>query len=48
MNILVDSSIWIDYFKSGKNSEMLDNYIEKNLICTNDLVLTELIPFLFN
>jgi len=46
MNILVDSSIWIDYFRSGKNSEMLDDYIDQNLICTNYLILSEIIPSL--
>ncbi len=46
MNILVDSSVWIDYFRSGTNSEILDSYIESNLICTNDLILAELVPFL--
>ncbi|NOX18985.1 MAG: PIN domain-containing protein [Chlorobi bacterium] len=46
MRILVDSSVWIDYFRSGKNSGELDSFIEQNLICTNDLILTELVPFL--
>ncbi len=46
MNILVDSSIWIDYFRSGLHSEKLDRYIDQNQICTNDLILAELIPFL--
>ena len=46
MNILVDSSIWIDYFRSGKNSGLLDDYIDQNLICTNYLILSEIIPSL--
>ena len=46
MNILVDSSVWIDYFRSGKNSEILDRYIDQNVICINDLILSELVPFL--
>lgn len=46
MNILVDSSVWIDYFRSGKNSERLDSFIDQNLVHTNDLILAELIPFL--
>ena len=46
MKILVDSSVWIDYFKSGKNSDLLDLYIDQNLICINELILTELIPLL--
>jgi len=46
MNILVDSSVWIDYFRSGVNTENLDRYIEQNLICANDLILAELVPYL--
>ncbi|MFQ5584619.1 MAG: PIN domain-containing protein [Calditrichia bacterium] len=46
MNILVDSSVWIDYFRSGVKSEKLDGYIDQNLICINDLILAELVPFL--
>ena len=46
MKILVDSSVWIDYFRSGLNSNALDVLIDKNLIAVNDLILTELIPYL--
>lgn len=43
--VLVDSSVWIDYFKSG-NIPILDQMITEDLICTNELILTELSPFL--
>jgi predicted nucleic acid-binding protein len=46
MKILIDSSVWIDYFKGGQNTLKLDSYIEQNLICVNDLILAELVPFL--
>jgi len=46
MSILVDTSIWIDYFRSGNNSEKLDFLIDENLVVTNDLILAEQIPFL--
>jgi len=46
MRILVDSSIWIDYFKSGKNSGKLDYYIDENILVINNLILSELVPFL--
>ena len=36
MKILVDSSIWIDYFRSGIKSGKLDMCIEQNLICINE------------
>lgn len=45
MNVLVDSSVWIDYFRGGSNSS-LDWLIEENLICINDLISAELVPFL--
>lgn len=46
MQILVDSSTWIEYFRSGVDSGDLDHYIDQNLICVNDLILAELVPFL--
>ncbi len=46
MSVLVDSSVWVDYFRSGKNSGKLDDFIEENLLVINDLILAELVPFL--
>ena len=46
MSVLVDTSIWLEYFRSGENSDKLDFLIDENLIVTNDLILAELIPFL--
>ncbi|MCP4460318.1 MAG: PIN domain-containing protein [Cytophagales bacterium] len=43
--ILVDSSVWISYFRGEENSD-LERLIEQDLICTNELILTELIPAL--
>lgn len=44
MKIIVDSSVWIDYFRNGQNSGMLDTLIDENMIAVNDLILTEIIP----
>jgi predicted nucleic acid-binding protein len=44
--VLVDTSAWIEYFRSGSNSEKLDCLIDETLVATNDLILAELIPFL--
>lgn len=44
--ILVDTSVWIDYFREGKHAETLDHLILSDLVCTNEIVLTELIPAL--
>lgn len=46
MQILVDTSIWIDYFRSGDHSSDLDFLIKENLVATNDIILAELVPFL--
>jgi len=46
MDVLVDTSIWIDYFKSGDKSIPLDLLLDENLIVTNDIILAELIPYL--
>lgn len=46
MSVLVDSSVWIEYFRSGKNLDKLDFLIDENIVATNDLILTELTPFL--
>ena len=46
MSVLVDTSVWIEYFRSGNNSEKLDFLIDENLIVINDLILAELVPYL--
>ena len=45
MNVLVDSSVWIDYFRNGVNDN-LERLITEDLIVTNEVILTELIPAL--
>ena len=45
--ILVDSSVWISYFNGGSaDASVLSELIDGNAICTNDLILTELLPFI--
>jgi len=46
MSVIVDTSVWIAYFRSGSSFEKLDPLINENLVLTNDLILAELIPFL--
>lgn len=43
--VLVDSSIWIGYFSKGLYDE-LSQLINEDLVVTNDVILSELIPFL--
>ena len=44
MNYFVDSSVWIEYFKGNTEYLFLNELINTNAICTNDIVLTELLP----
>ncbi|MBW2552964.1 MAG: PIN domain-containing protein [Deltaproteobacteria bacterium] len=46
MSVLVDTSIWVKYFRNGNNLKRLDLLIDENLVVTNDLILAELLPFL--
>jgi predicted nucleic acid-binding protein len=43
VNVLVDTSVWVDYFRGGSMG-LVDQLIEEDLIATNDLILAELIP----
>ena len=38
MSVLVDTSIWVDYLRSGNFSEKFEYVIDENLIVTNDLI----------
>jgi len=46
MSVLIDSSVWIDYFRDIEEQEKLDFLIEQNLVTVNELILAELIPAL--
>ena len=46
MSVLIDTSVWIEYFRGGNNFEKLDFLIDENLVVINDLILAELIPVL--
>ena len=45
-NVLVDSSVWIEYFRGKKEVTVLDELIDRNQLCINNLILSELLPFL--
>lgn len=42
--ILVDTSAWIEYLKGNPAFSAISRLIDTNTICTNDLILAELIP----
>lgn len=46
MSVIVDTSVWVDYFRGGTNPEGVDVLLDENLVVTNDLILAELLPFL--
>lgn len=46
MDVLVDSSVWIDYFRSDTCAAALDKLLEDNILVTNALILAELVPYL--
>ena len=45
-NILVDASAWIAYFRGDEYTRRLDEGIDANTICTNELILSELLPLI--
>jgi predicted nucleic acid-binding protein len=46
MSVLVDTSVWIQYFRNSVGDDRLDYLIDENLVVINDLILAELVPFL--
>jgi hypothetical protein len=46
--VLIDTSVWIEYFRGSKavDADAINNLIDNNQICVNDLILSELLPFL--
>ena len=43
MNVLVDTSVWIDYFGDKRETD-LDFLIDEGLVAVNPLILAELVP----
>lgn len=46
MRVLVDTSVWVAYFRGASELPAMDWLIEEDLVVTNDLILAELIPVL--
>jgi hypothetical protein len=44
--VLVDSSVWISFFKGEEDGKLLFPLLDSNQVCVNDLILAELIPSL--
>ena len=43
--ILVDTSVWIDYFRGTTTSQTvkLDRFLDEEMVCVGDLILAELL-----
>ncbi len=46
MNVLVDTSVWVAYFRGSGEVAVMDCLLEEGLLATNDLILAELLPAL--
>ena len=46
--ILVDTSVWINYFSNKNMHRPLDDLIKNDYICTNQIIFSELIPSLIH
>ena len=46
MRVLVDSSVWIDYFRAGRHAVEVESLLDDGRIVINDLILAELVPAL--
>lgn len=44
--VLVDTSIWISFFKGDDSGRALFPLLESNQVCINDLILSEIVPSL--
>ena len=46
MSVLIDSSVWIAYFRGEVDDGVVDFLIDHNMLVINDLILAEIIPVL--
>jgi hypothetical protein len=44
MNYIIDSCVWIDYFRNKTNFKEISQLLIDNLALTNKIILSELIP----
>lgn len=47
MSVLVDTSVWIDFFRNQDMADILEQLIEENRVVTNELILAEMVPQLY-
>jgi len=44
--VLIDTSVWIEYFKGNPKTRDINKLIDENCICINHIILAELRPIL--
>lgn len=42
--VLIDTSIWVNYFRNNDNADILTRLFEDDRVVINDVILAELIP----
>ena len=47
MIYLIDSSSWIEFFRGNPEYAFIIDLINSNTICTNDIILAELLPSIY-
>lgn len=48
VKVLVDTSVWIEYFKHGRHVDEIRSLLEQQRLVTNDVVLAELLPVILH
>ena len=48
VKVLVDTNVWIDYFKNGMHVKEIRSLLEQQCLVTNDVVIAELLPIIIH
>ena len=48
VKVIVDTSVWIDYFKHGKYIPEIKSLLEQQRLITNDVIIAELLPIIIH
>lgn len=48
MRVIVDTSAWINYFKTRENDYLIDELLETGTACVNPIIRLELLPNMYH
>ena len=48
VKVIVDTSVWIDYFKFGRYIPEIKSLLEQQRLITNDVIMAELLPIIIH